>query len=104
MYAMPARSNAVVILRRTSGALMESMREAAPEKMPAAAVLAPHALPATQDARAESPPGRVPGRISSSQTPAGGAGLQTLPAEYRAGQLAPQGLCRCGACVNVSTG
>src|SRR5580704_4663393 len=76
---------------------MESRREVAQERMPASAALARRALPATRDARAGSPPWRVPERTSSSQTPAGCAVLPTLPAESQAGQPAPQDWYRCGA-------
>ncbi len=65
--------------------------------MPASAALARRALPATRDARAGSPPWRVPERTSSSQTPARCAVLPTLPAESQAGQPAPQDWYRCGA-------
>jgi hypothetical protein len=58
-------------------------------------------LPATRDASAGSP-WRARGQTGSSQTRAGVAVLPTSPAEFRAGQLAPQGSCRCGAWVNVS--
>ena len=76
---------------------MESRREVAQERMPASAALARRALPATRDARAGSPPWRVPERTSSSQTPARCAVLPTLPAESQAGQPAPQDWYRCGA-------
>ncbi len=67
--AIPARSNAALILRRTSDALMESRREGALERMPAAAVLEPRVPPATRDAHAGSPPLPVLGQTGSSQMP-----------------------------------
>jgi len=82
---------------------MGSRREGGLEKTPTAVVLARRALRATRDARAGSPPWRVPGRTSSCQTQAGAAVLLTLPAECRCGQLAPPGSCQCGAWANVST-
>jgi hypothetical protein len=66
--AIPARSIAALNCR-TSDALMESRREGALERMPAAAVLEPRVPPATRDALAGSPPLPVIERTGSSQMP-----------------------------------
>lgn len=100
---MPAKSRAVVILRNTSEALMESKKEGGPERMRSAEVPVQRVLLANLDVRVEFPLSPAREQKDSYRTREAFVARQTSTAELAFEPRPQQPLCQREARMNLIT-